>query len=195
MNQPGQNHATTAIQIDAVNVKAPSVLQGNIVNRPAEDQRTECISIEGAETFPPVQVFLPRWSPDGKRIAFAATMPGKPQSIYVISAEGGQAARVTKDQNNELDVGWSPDGNQLVFGLAPPFGSSGPAIYLLNLKTHERSTLPGSEGLFSPRLSPDGHYIAAATIDSASLRLYDFAIQKWGSRVNEAVGAFGVEGR
>jgi eukaryotic-like serine/threonine-protein kinase len=130
-------------------------------------------------TFPPMQVFLPRWSPDGKRIAFAGTIPGKLESIYLVPAEGGQTVQVVKDQNNELDVGWSPDGNQLVFGLATPFGSTVPAVYLLNLKTHERTTLPGSEGLFSPRWSPDGRYIAAITIDNASLRLYDLAAHKW----------------
>ena len=126
-------------------------------------------------TFPPMQVFLPRWSPDGKRIAFAATLPGKPEGIYLIPAEGGQAEQLTNDQSNELDVGWSPDGNQLVFELQSP----GLPIQLLNLRTHERSKLPASEELFSPRWSPDGHYIAAITIDNASLRLYDVATQKW----------------
>jgi eukaryotic-like serine/threonine-protein kinase len=130
-------------------------------------------------TFPPMQVFLPSWSPDGKRIAFAATLPGKPESIYLIPAEGGQAVQVTKDQNN-VDVGWSQDGNQLVFGdLSTPLGSAPRGIHLLSLTTHERSTLPGSEDMFSPRWSPDGSHIAAITIDSASLRLYDVATQKW----------------
>ena len=52
-------------------------------------------------------------------------------------------------------------------------------IYLLNLNTHERLTLPGSEGLYSPRWSPDGHYIAAVTADGGSLRLFEVATQKW----------------
>ncbi|HXW90966.1 MAG TPA: hypothetical protein VEK33_10515 [Terriglobales bacterium] len=127
-------------------------------------------------TSPPMQVLLPRWSPDGKQIAFAAETPGKPETIYFISAEGGQPEPVTKDQDNELDVGWSPNGDQVVFG---EFGSAPRAIYLLNLKTHERSTLPGSEGLYSPRWSPDGRYIAAITADQASLRLYEVATGNW----------------
>ena len=28
-------------------------------------------------TFPPMQVGLPRWSPDGKQIVFTAMLPGK----------------------------------------------------------------------------------------------------------------------
>jgi eukaryotic-like serine/threonine-protein kinase len=128
-------------------------------------------------TFPPLQVFLPRWAPDGKQIAFAATSPGKAQSIYLIPAEGGQPEQVTKGPGNELDVGWSSDGNQLLFGTSAD--APAPAIYLLNLNTRERSKLPGSDGLFSPRWSPDGHYIAAATIDGESLRLFEVATQKW----------------
>jgi Tol biopolymer transport system component len=123
-----------------------------------------------------MQVFLPRWAPDGKRIAFAATTPGRLQSIYLIPAEGGQPEQVTKDQYNEVDVGWSSEGSQLIF--APP-GSSGSAIYLLNLNTHERVTLPGSEGLFSPRWSPDGKFVAALTADGGSLRLFEVATQRW----------------
>jgi Tol biopolymer transport system component len=129
-------------------------------------------------TFPPVQVFLPRWSPDGKRIAFAATTLGKPENIYLIPAQGGQPEQLTRHEYNEADVGWSQDGNRLVFGLVAPFRSK-PAIHLLDLRTHEESTLPGSEGLYSPRWSPDGHYVAALPIDNESLRLYEVATQKW----------------
>jgi eukaryotic-like serine/threonine-protein kinase len=128
-------------------------------------------------TFPPMQVFLPRWAPEGKRIAFAATTPGRPQSIYLIPAEGGQPEQVTKDQYNEVDVGWSPEGDQLIFGM--PSSAAGTAIHMLNLNTHERLTLPGSEGLFSPRWSPDGQYVAALTVDAGSLRLFELKTQKW----------------
>ena len=44
----------------------------------------------------------------------------------------------------------------------------------LDLKTHELTTLPGSEGLFSPRWSLDGRYLAALTSDSRKLMLFDF---------------------
>jgi Tol biopolymer transport system component len=41
------------------------------------------------------------------------------------------------------------------------------------------STLPGSTGLYSPRWSPDGRYVAALNSDSRSLMLFDFQTQKW----------------
>jgi Tol biopolymer transport system component len=130
-------------------------------------------------TFPPMQVFLPRWSPDGKRIAFSATAPGKPYKVYVISAEGGEPEQLTSGALNEGDVSWPPDGNQLIYGLTGPFPSSGLAIQLFDLKTHQVSTLPGSEGFFSPRWSPDGRHIAALPLNGESLLLYEISTQKW----------------
>src|SRR6266542_324779 len=40
-------------------------------------------------TFPPGRAFLPRWSPDGKRIAFALMLPNQPTKLAIISADGG----------------------------------------------------------------------------------------------------------
>ena len=53
------------------------------------------------------------------------------------------------------------------------------AIRVLDLNTHQVSTLPGSRGLFAPRWSPDGRYIVAMPADSLSLVLFDFQTQKW----------------
>ena len=39
--------------------------------------------------------------------------------------------------------------------------------------------LPGSQGTFSPRWSPDGRFLAALSSDSQKLVLFDFKTQKW----------------
>ena len=63
---------------------------------------------------------------------------------------------------------------------------SGPNIHIFDLKTSRISDVPGSEGLFSPRGSPDGRYIAALSADSTKLMLYDIANRHW-SQLAQAV--------
>ena len=60
----------------------------------------------------------------------------------------------------------------------------------MNLATHQVSTIPGSENLFSPRWSPDGQYLGALTRDSTKLMLFNFKTQKWLKWINEH-GAIG----
>ena len=134
-------------------------------------------------SFPPLFVKSPRWSPDGKRIAFAASSFGKNTKTYIVSAEGGTPERVTSEERNELDPSWFPDGDSIVFGRTPydaaDTSGSAVAIHRADLRTHEVSTLPGSEGLIGPECSPDGRNVAAMTVDSQKLMLFDSATRKW----------------
>ena len=61
----------------------------------------------------------PRWSPDGKRLAFVrpATKDGKPQApqIFVMPLDGGEAWRLTDVPHGASDVTWSPDGRRIAF--------------------------------------------------------------------------------
>ncbi len=57
----------------------------------------------------------PRWSPDGKWIAFIRTRDKQTQ-IYVIPADGGEARQVTTlEQGGISQIEWSPDGTRLAF--------------------------------------------------------------------------------
>jgi Tol biopolymer transport system component len=110
-------------------------------------------------TYPPIQVVLPRWSPDGTQIAYSASQPGKNWRIFLISAQGGTPQRLAAEEKDEVDATWSADGVQVAFGRPGPRPDS--LIYLVDLKTRQISTIPGSENLFSPRWSPDGQHMAA----------------------------------
>jgi len=56
----------------------------------------------------------PRWSPDGRRIAFASTRGGSAQ-IWLIQVEGGEATKLTAISTGAGDPEWSPDGQWLAF--------------------------------------------------------------------------------
>ena len=130
-------------------------------------------------SYSPLNPVLPRWSPDGTKIAFFNSIPGKAEKIYVVSAEGGSARELmANDPEPQQDPNWSPDGNKIVFssnGNNPNTAQ----IRVLDLSNQQLSTLPESQGLYSPRWSPDGRYIVAMPFDSLSLRLFDFQTEKW----------------
>jgi Tol biopolymer transport system component/DNA-binding winged helix-turn-helix (wHTH) protein len=159
--------------------------------------------IDGSErielTTPPLRIFTMKWSPDNRRLALMAKEPGKPWKIYLIDAEGGKLTPLLDEDRNEADPDWSADGQSIVFGRLPDrMDSRQPkAIYLLNLQTLKVAEVPGSTGLFSPRLSPDGRYIAAMRLDQRALLLYDRAQERWTTLTTHGVGdpAWAHDGR
>jgi Tol biopolymer transport system component len=115
-----------------------------------------------------------QWSPDGKQIAFAARMPGKHLHIYIVSADGGALKEVTHGDRDECFPNWSRDGDSLFFGdLTDPS-----AIYRLNFKSNQLTTVNGSQGKWWPRLSPDNNYLVALS-STSHLMLFDLRTEKW----------------
>jgi Tol biopolymer transport system component len=151
--------------------------------------------LDGSErlqlTFPPAQAVAPRWSPDGKRIAFTIRTAGKPQNIYSLSVDGGSPEQLTTGGQVDINPSWSADGESLVFGQDPTAveGSGVVRIKVLNLKTRQVSTLPGSEGMWHPGFSPDGGHITALTAGSQAITLFDVATQKWTELARTAVNS------
>src|SRR5712692_3284634 len=56
----------------------------------------------------------PRWAPDGSRIAFLATVEGKPQ-VFVLPMGGGEALQVTKSPTAVQQYAWRPDVREIAF--------------------------------------------------------------------------------
>jgi Tol biopolymer transport system component/DNA-binding winged helix-turn-helix (wHTH) protein len=129
-----------------------------------------------------LEVFSAQWSPDGSELAIMARRSGETWQVYVVSADGGRPELLIKDDRNVADPGWSADGKEIVFGREPDSmgKESGPrTIELFNLQSQTRTTVPHSEGLFSPRWSPDGKWIAALTLAQNKVMLFDLANQRW----------------
>jgi eukaryotic-like serine/threonine-protein kinase len=142
-------------------------------------------------TYPPLLAYMPRWSPDGSRIAFMGQMPGKPWQLYIVSAQGGSPQQLIPDQRDQADPTWSPDGNSLAFGgqaVSEKDAARVNAVRLLDLRTRSVTVIPGSEGLWSPRWAPVGGRLAAMSNDGNELFVYDFATHAWSKLATASIG-------
>ncbi len=57
----------------------------------------------------------PRWSPDGKRLAFVSNRGGDKPQIYLIPTDGGEARPLTNAPQGAQNPAWSPDGKFIAF--------------------------------------------------------------------------------
>jgi len=122
---------------------------------------------------------LPRWSPDGRWLAFMAQLPGKPWRIFVVSTDGGKPREASLGTTSQGAPTWSPDGKWLTYGKVDCQEAGICAIHRLNLATSQEFTVPSSEGLGTARWSPDGRYIAALNPVSHEVLVFDLITQRW----------------
>jgi Tol biopolymer transport system component/DNA-binding winged helix-turn-helix (wHTH) protein len=133
-------------------------------------------------TARPMRVFMMRWSPDARSMVFMGKEPDKTWKIYSISTEGGQPQIVSEEARSQADPDWSPDGKMIVFGRSSEFmaeDSTPKSIQIVDLATRRVYTVTGSDGLFSPRWSPDGRYLVAMPLDQRKLMIFDIGSKKW----------------
>jgi Tol biopolymer transport system component/DNA-binding winged helix-turn-helix (wHTH) protein len=134
-----------------------------------------------------MEASLPRWSPDGKQIAFMGRTINTDWRAYVISATGGNMRDLIPGAAAGFDPAWSPDGKSILLSLND-LGPTSSGIEVLDLATQKLSSIPDAENLFSPRWSPDGRYIAALTTDSQKLMLFDRQSQHWAELARMGIG-------
>jgi len=124
------------------------------------------LTIEDYATLP--QPSSPRWSPDGKRIAYVLTKADLEKSAYdsdvwIIDADGTNGRQLTRARGADFRPRWSPDGKTIAF-LSDRDGRN--AIWLLDPTGGEpRKLAEGPTPLREYEWSPDGKSIAFTRID------------------------------
>ena len=139
-------------------------------------------------TSAPLFVYSARWSPDGHEIVVEASEPGQRGQAYLISAEGGTLLNLKAGKLNVASVSWAADGTTITFNDAFEPGHS--TIRSMDLKSMQTTDVPDSENLVGPLRSPDGQYLAAATVRGDKLLLFNFTNQKWIELANTTIGSF-----
>ena len=62
----------------------------------------------------------PRWSPDGKRLAYVSTSEGGAPQLFVRWMDTGQTARITGLPDSPQGITWSPDGHRIAYLMTVP---------------------------------------------------------------------------
>jgi Tol biopolymer transport system component/DNA-binding winged helix-turn-helix (wHTH) protein len=143
-------------------------------------------------TEPPVYPKSVRWSPDGSQIAFVDRTAQGADAVYVVASDGsGKLQRLLPDDRRaETDPTWSPDGRKIAFSTSPNVGASAKSdLRILDIASGNVATIPDSDGLLVPHWSPDGALIAAMTLDTMNMRLFNISSGRW-TTLNTGAVAF-----
>ncbi len=101
----------------------------------------------------------PRFSPDGKWIAFSSNRYGN-NDVFVIPATGGAARQLTFNSSPDNVVGWTPDSRQVIFSSARGLLYPGVAnLYQVAVDGGLEQPMPTDWG-YSGSFSPDGSKFA-----------------------------------
>jgi len=100
----------------------------------------------------------PDWSPDGRTIAFTSDRTGN-DNIYVVSASGGTARRLTAGPCHSDNARWSPDGKLLAYSVFCDHGWTD--IDIMNADGRQPRDLTNTPNVEEevPAWLPDGRHI------------------------------------
>jgi dipeptidyl aminopeptidase/acylaminoacyl peptidase len=97
------------------------------VDRDANAYRSTIHLVDVEGSAPPRQLtaedkedLAPRWSPDGRLLAYVSNREQEKKQLYVISIEGGESRRLTDLPEDVSQVAWSPDGTRIAFSSRVP---------------------------------------------------------------------------
>lgn len=105
----------------------------------------------------------PRWSPDGKRIAFCTPFP---DAMFVVDVDGNNLRRV--GIGGGLFPNWSPDGRQLLFTR---ISDGPPNLFVIDVDDIEHKRLLDGTATMGT-WSPDGQWLAYVVMEGKRAGLY-----------------------
>ncbi|KPK00166.1 MAG: protein TolB [Desulfobacterales bacterium SG8_35] len=112
----------------------------------------------------------PKFSPDGKLLAYTSYHPGNP-NLYITNWQEAKTTRaISRHPGLNLAPAWSPDGKTMVITLSK---DGNPDLYLINNEGAILDRLTKNTGInVSPAWAPDGRYITFVSDRSGNPQIY-----------------------
>jgi Tol biopolymer transport system component/DNA-binding winged helix-turn-helix (wHTH) protein len=111
--------------------------------------------------------FWPRWSPDGRWIAYTTSDPeGGDGTIHVVRPDGTEDRELTGTRSQVYGLCWSPDSSRVIFASE----QTGPmSLWSVDIENRSQQSITrGPGGSASPTLAPDGRRL-----------VFDFSQRRW----------------
>jgi dipeptidyl aminopeptidase/acylaminoacyl peptidase len=99
-------------------------VRNKILKEDKNETRIWMVSTRGGDPMPMtaegVSSGHPRWSPDGKYLAFTSSRNGGKSQVWLLNRMGGEAIKLTEIAQGVGDFEWAPDSTRLVLVLHDP---------------------------------------------------------------------------
>ncbi|MCC6865979.1 MAG: PD40 domain-containing protein [Ignavibacteria bacterium] len=92
--------------------------------------------------------YNPKWSPDGKYLAYISDKSGRFQ-IYLVKSDGSSVKQLTSESGNVVEYNFSSDGSKIVYDSQSESVSS---IWIIDVETGTKQNLTGSK---ANNITPD----------------------------------------
>jgi dipeptidyl aminopeptidase/acylaminoacyl peptidase len=130
----------------------------------------------------------PRWSPDGKQLAFLSKRPGDAHTqLYVMPIDGGEAQAAFEAKGSIAAFEWSPDGKRFAYSIGletdaekadreagrdwvvDEVGGSHTRLFVFDAATKTSTELPIGKHVLDFRWAPDGTRLALRACEHATV--------------------------
>jgi dipeptidyl aminopeptidase/acylaminoacyl peptidase len=173
--------------IEPAPVVAPQMGK-SVVDRPPAMQGGAALTVvdragRKLHVIPADRPWTPRFSPDGRRVAFGAYGDGRRSSdLWVTNPDVGTIRRLTEGTSDANDPQWGPDGESIAYSARAPGGKD--VVLPLNgtnervLLAREGTQFPsdwvrdGGALLVTEQTAHAGHDILVQPVDGSSARPY-----------------------